>query len=497
MQSSDKTLKNLPDKYPGIKYKTLGKSGYLVSVCGFGSYRIDEAVNSHEKALIKAITSGINLIDTSANYSDGGSEKLIGKVINSLIDTGKLLREEIVIVSKGGYIQGNNFDIASERENNGRPFPEVTKYAPDLWHCIHPEFLGDQITLSLERLKQKSIDVYLLHNPEYFLTYSPISDDDRRKKEYYRRIEQAFIHLEKEVSTGRINYYGISSNTFGLPSNKSNFTSLEKILEIANGLSDKNHFAVVQFPMNLFEQGGTLNKNQINGTKTFLQLAEQSNLGVLVNRPLNAIIKNQLIRLADLPVTENRTELEISELMEDLSKQEKSLIEKYAGFMSITPSERKNLIDCLSLAEILKSNRKNFTSSGNFREIKTYHLIPMSNYAINLLGKYFDDETAARALRNYAVTVNILLDSIQSSLAKKQNEKNRHIHAKLDMFLNDTQRKLTLSQKVFLMINSLKEVSSALVGMRTEDYVDDVLGSIKADFIENPHKFWQEDFVSL
>lgn len=481
-------------RYPDIKYKVLGKTGYTASICGFGSYRIDIGVKSHEIALSKALLSGINIIDTSANYSDGGSEKLIGKVLTELIKDGKIIRDEIIIVSKGGYIQGNNFDLASERESNAKPFPEVTKCSPDLWHCIHPEFLEDQITRSLERLNQKTIDVYLLHNPEYFLTYSQITDDERRKKEYYRRIEQAFIHLEKEVLKGRINYYGISSNTFGLPSDKSNFTSLEKVLEIANRITDNNHFAVVQFPMNLFEQGGMLNKNQISGTKTFLQLAEESNLGVLVNRPLNAIVQNKLIRLADYPVTENRSESEINELIEDLSKQEKNLVEKYASFISITPAERKNLIDCLSLAEILESNRQNFTTPGNFKEVKGYHLIPRANYAINLLGKYFDDEKAIRALRNYAVTVNILLDSIQSLLAKKQNEKNRHIHKKIDVFLNESQRNLTLSQKSVLMINSLNSVSSALVGMRNEFYVDDVIRSIKSDFVENSQKFWETEF---
>lgn len=483
------------NNHPGIKSKILGKTGYTVSICGFGSYRIDIGVKSHEKALTKAILSGINLIDTSANYSDGGSEKLIGKVLSELIEYAKLSRDEIIVVSKGGYIQGSNFDIALERENSGKPFPEVTKCAPDLWHCIHPEFLEDQITRSLKRLNQNTIDVYLLHNPEYYLSYSQITDEERRRKEYYRRIEQAFMHLEKEVDEGRINYYGISSNTFGLPSNKSNFTSLEKVLEIANSISQDNHFAVVQLPLNLFEQGGTQNKNQNNGTKTFLQLAEKSNLGVLVNRPLNAIIKNQLIRLADFPVTENRSENEINELIEDLSKQEKILVEKYVNFINISPSERKNLIDCLSLAEILKSNRKNFTNPGNFKEIKGYYLIPRANYAINLLGRYFDDENTARSLKNYAVTVNILLDSIQSLLAKKQNEKNSHIHQKLDVFLNNEQRKLSLSQKSVLMINSLKSVTSTLIGMRNENYVDDVIESIKSDFIENSKEFWGKDFT--
>lgn len=495
MEKTNKTS-TFTEKHPLIKYKTLGKTNYNVSICGFGSYRVDIGVKSHERSLRKAILAGINIIDTSANYADGGSEKLVGKVINELLLEGKISRDEIVIVSKGGYIQGSNFDLASEREINGQSFPEVTKCAPDLWHCIHPEFLEDQITRSLGSLNLKKIDVYLLHNPEYFLTYSQISDDERRKKEYYRRIEQAFIHLEKEADRERINYYGISSNTFGLPSNKSNFTSLERVIDIANNISDNNHFAVVQFPLNLFEQGGAQNKNQSKDNKSFLQLAEESNLGVLVNRPLNAIIKNQLIRLADFPETENRSEAEINELIEDLSKQEKILLEKYVNFLNVSPSERKNLVECLSLAQVLRANRQNFTSPGNFKDVKAYHLIPRANFAVNLLGKYFDDEKTVRTLRNYAVTVNILLDSIYSSLGKRQNEKNRHIHKKLDAYLNNEQRKLTLSQKSVLMINSLQSVTTTLVGMRNEEYVNDVYGSMQTDFIENPANFWEKDFIN-
>ena len=36
------------------------------------------------------------------------------------------------------------------------------------WHCLHPEFLQDQLTRSLDRLQLETLDVCLLHNPEYF-----------------------------------------------------------------------------------------------------------------------------------------------------------------------------------------------------------------------------------------------------------------------------------------------------------------------------------------
>jgi hypothetical protein len=493
MASSEST-KNYISNYPDIKSKLLGKTGFYASVCGFGCYRIDDGIPQHQKALEKALLSGINVIDTSSNYSDGGSEILIGKVLNKLFSDDKLSRDEVIVVSKGGYLQGSNLKLGMEREQSGRPFNDVVKCSQDLWHCISPDFLENQISLSLQRLNLEKIDVYLLHNPEYFLTYSIISDPERRERDYYRRIKDAFVHLEEEVKRGRISYYGISSNTFAEKVTKQNFTSLEKVISIANEISEQNHFAVVQFPMNLVENGGMNILNQQNQTKTFLQIAGENNLGVLVNRPLNAISKNKLIRLADYPVTEDRNENEIFSLIDDLNKQESNLIEKYINYMGLSASEKKNVTDCISLSAILKSNYRKFDSPGNFNEIKSTYLIPHANFAINEIGKsYPNDENVVRALRNFAVTTNILLDSIFSILAKKKNLDNEIFHKAIDKFANNEQQKLSLSQKAILLINSVPEVTTTLVGMKSPNYFDDVQKSIKSEPIERYADCWHNN----
>jgi len=493
MASSEST-KNYISNYPDIKSKLLGKTGFYASVCGFGCYRIDDGIPQHQKALEKALLSGINVIDTSSNYSDGGSEILIGKVLNKLFSDDKLSRDEVIVVSKGGYLQGSNLKLGMEREQSGRPFNDVVKCSQDLWHCISPDFLENQISLSLQRLNLGKIDVYLLHNPEYFLTYSIISDPERRERDYYRRIKDAFVHLEEEVKRGRISYYGISSNTFAEKVTKQNFTSLEKVISIANEISEQNHFAVVQFPMNLVENGGMNILNQQNQTKTFLQIAGENNLGVLVNRPLNAISKNKLIRLADYPVTEDRNENEIFSLIDDLNKQESNLIEKYINYMGLSASEKKNVTDCISLSAILKSNYRKFDSPGNFNEIKSTYLIPHANFAINEIGKsYPNDENVVRALRNFAVTTNILLDSIFSILAKNKNLDNEIFHKAIDKFANNEQQKLSLSQKAILLINSVPEVTTTLVGMKSPNYVDDVQKSIKSEPIERYADCWHNN----
>ena len=285
---------------PASAYRGLGRTGLVNSSLGFGSYRIDDRTPEHASALDKALLSGVNLIDTSTNYTDGSSESCIGNVL------ARQQREELIVVSKVGYVQGQALAMARTREQRGSAFPEMVKYTEGCWHCIHPEFLADQLGRSLGRLRVENVGVYLLHNPEYFFT-----DATKRHKhgslaalreEFYDRIRRAFSHLESEVRRGRIGFYGVSSNTFVVPASNPEATSLARMWTIAGEVAHEHHFAVVQLPANLFESGAMLTRNNVTGTRTALDFAQEHDLAVLINRPLNAIYREQLIRLADAPV---------------------------------------------------------------------------------------------------------------------------------------------------------------------------------------------------
>ena len=53
-------------------------------------------------------------------------------------------RDELVLVTKVGYVQGRNMAQARERAAAGRPYPEMVEYSEQVWHCISPEFLEEQ-----------------------------------------------------------------------------------------------------------------------------------------------------------------------------------------------------------------------------------------------------------------------------------------------------------------------------------------------------------------
>ncbi len=164
--------RSFAEQYPDLEYYPLGTTEFVVSQAGFGCYRIDPRVHNHQLALRTALIHGINLIDTSTNYGDGGSEQLVGHMLGLLFAGGQMKRENVVIVSKVGYLQASNFKDSQARKARGEGWPELVEYGQGLEHCIHPDFLESQLSHSMDRLKVDCVDIYLLHNPEYYLGWA-------------------------------------------------------------------------------------------------------------------------------------------------------------------------------------------------------------------------------------------------------------------------------------------------------------------------------------
>jgi aryl-alcohol dehydrogenase-like predicted oxidoreductase len=275
-------------------YVPLGRVHPRVSRVGFGGYRVDDRSDVHREALREALVAGVSLVDTSTNYADGHSEILVGEVVRDVVARGAARREDLVLVTKAGYVQGSNQREAVKRARAGTPWTEMTEYAPDCWHCISPDFLRDQLTASLERLAMPKVDVLLLHNPEYFLTdaaHRGVPKGEAREA-FYDRLARAFRHLESETGTGRIGAYGVSSNTFVVPHDREDAVSLERVLAAAGP-----GFAVVQLPFNPLEAGAKEAVHTAEG-RSVLEVAKSAGLGVLVNRPLNAFSERGLMRFA-------------------------------------------------------------------------------------------------------------------------------------------------------------------------------------------------------
>ena len=73
----------------------------------------DEDSKQYTDAIMFAVQNGITMIDTAINYRGMRSEKDVGKAVSTLISSGIIKREDILISSKAGLLFG---DIATLEE---------------------------------------------------------------------------------------------------------------------------------------------------------------------------------------------------------------------------------------------------------------------------------------------------------------------------------------------------------------------------------------------
>ncbi len=471
-------------------YGQFGNRGLTTSRLGFGTYRVDTREPEHRDALKKALREGVNLIDTSTNYMDGDSERLVGSVLRELIKSGELTRDEVIVISKIGYVQGQNLKQAEAREQAGRPYPDMVKYGEGIWHCIHPEYLADQLTLSLDRLGLATLDVCLLHNPEYFLSevaHHEGRDLAQSRDAFYRRLEQAFTFFESLVAAGRISYYGVSSNTVTADASDVEATSLSRMCGAARAAAasqamDRHHFAVLQCPMNLYEASALVTPNTgVDQRETVLEVAQREGIAVLVNRPLNAMPtkKSGVLRLADFliegdPVDFDRQCLTVAALEEEYCKAIAPALQQSGQGMA--------LADFFTWAVELTRVRPQIQGLEHWEQIEQQMIAPHINQVTEALSRHLTGTAAEQweAWRDrYMPQLLTLLRGLRREATERSRAKTASVSAALDPLLPEARRRESLSRKALWVLASTPGVTAVLNGMRSQDYVEDSLAILR------------------
>ena len=192
---------NFAKKFPDYKDFYIKHNDLIFSKLGLGTfnkepYKEENYVFHYIAGVKEAIKNGINLIDTASNYRYGESEKEIAIAIKELMEEENIKREELIICSKGGFIQLEY------------PFPEN----PYAWidenliksslakeedieldqHCMTPDYLEWSCKRSLKNLEIDTIDIYFLHNPE-------IQISKLGYKTWLKKVESAFKRFERMV----------------------------------------------------------------------------------------------------------------------------------------------------------------------------------------------------------------------------------------------------------------------------------------------------------
>jgi hypothetical protein len=308
-------------------------------------------------------------------------------------------------------------------------------------------------------------------------------DPDDARHTFDDRIRRAFGALEELAGAGKIGWYGVSSNGFVDPASEPRATSLRRMLELARELGgDAHHFGVAQLPMNLFELGARLEQRE--GTYP-LDIAARGDIGVLVNRPLNAFVdrdgRPRLVRLADggsqsEGVGGGDGFAAARERLAAVRKLEAAWATGL-GQRLATEDGRDNAVDLFRWGQELANNLDAITDPDQWQRVRHETIAPhLGKTSAALLSTLPSDAREAFATwwGAYGTAMHEAFAAIEAGLRSRRYDTTRAVAAALDPLLPEPWRSLPLSRKAVLTLLSAP-VSSVLVGMRQPGYVHDIL----------------------
>ncbi len=254
----------------------------VFSSLGIGTYlgQPDAPTDSRvTNAIIESVRVGINLIDTAINYRYMHAERSVKQALAYLLEREIVAREELIICTKGGfiphpdrmkwftaeYVRNSNFNI-SERDCAAQ------------CHCLHPEYLSDQLNRSLENLGLDTIDIYYIHNPETQLA-------EVSAAVFYQRLSDAFAVMEKAVREGKIKAYGLATwSGLRVPPTASNHINLSdaKTLAATVAGASRDNFKYIQLPVNAAMREALVEPTQLIGEELVSAIDAAQSLGINV-----------------------------------------------------------------------------------------------------------------------------------------------------------------------------------------------------------------------
>ena len=261
-----------------------GANDLWLSSIGLGTYLgdPDDATDqAYTEAIVTALRSGINLLDTAINYRHQRSERNIGAALAELFRTGELNRDEVFICTKAGYLSLDGTMPEDPRGYFAREYIEPGILDPKQlaggMHCMAPPYLENQIERSRKNLGVEAIDLFYVHNPE-----SQLSEVSREI--FHQRLQQAFAMLEEQVEAGKLRYYGLATwNGFRVAEDSREHINLFDVVKLAQKAGgEHHHFRFVQLPFNLAMTEAYTLANQTSGKEKMPMLSAASRLGVAV-----------------------------------------------------------------------------------------------------------------------------------------------------------------------------------------------------------------------
>ena len=180
----------------------VNRMGYgAMRITGDGIWGAPKDIEGAKKVLRHVVELGINFIDTADAYGPEVSEQLIGEALSPYA-------KGVVIATKGG----------------------LTRQGPNQWLPVgRPEYLTQQVEMSLRRLKVERIDLWQLHRIDPKVP-----------------VEESLGAIKKLQEQGKIRHIGLSEVK---PHEIDQARKVVEIVSVQNqyNLSDRQHEDVVEY----------------------------------------------------------------------------------------------------------------------------------------------------------------------------------------------------------------------------------------------------------
>lgn len=264
-----------------LQFSSLGIGTYLGAMT-------DAADAAYQDAVVEAVRRGVNVIDTAANYRQQRSERLVGRALAHLQDSGEIFRSEVLVLTKAGFVPQPGEPIAdplgwatAQTVGQGLCAPEELV---SCCHCMAPGWLRHSLAQSLANLQLQTVDVFFVHNPE-----TQLQTLDREA--FYDRLRKAFEALEAAADAGQLRVYGLATwSGLRAKPHERDFVSLERVMQVAHEVAGTRHrMRAIQLPLNLAMPEAFCYRNQeVRGESlTVLEAAQRLGLAVFASAPLH------------------------------------------------------------------------------------------------------------------------------------------------------------------------------------------------------------------
>jgi len=246
---------------------------------------------AYRSAAARALELGVNVFDTALSYRMQHSERSLGAALRRGIAEGLAARDEIVVVTKGGYLTVDTDFVRSRAEAERyliQTYVDSGLVRVDALvngsHSLEPRFLRDQIERSRRNLGFATLDVYCIEDPElHLLAKGPT--------EFRRLLCGAIELLESAVADGAIASYGFSTwSGLFTPYTEKGHLAVTELFEAALEVGGPdNHFRVLTFPYSVAMGEAMGLPSQFGGgaqPSGVLELLEGTGIAVLTSTPL-------------------------------------------------------------------------------------------------------------------------------------------------------------------------------------------------------------------